>query len=77
MKPPPAPYTSSELIEMLKDRQGGMTQQQFAKELQISYQLLSQIYKGDRGVGNELVLKYLAPQGKMFRHRDVWDLVDN
>jgi hypothetical protein len=30
-KPTPAPYTAGELRQMLKDRQGGMTQVQFAK----------------------------------------------
>jgi transcriptional regulator with XRE-family HTH domain len=76
MKPTPAPYTASELRDMLKDRQGGMTQVQFANEIGISMQLLSQIFKGDRSVGNELVLKYLAPRGKFFKHHDVWELVD-
>ena len=75
-KPTPAPYTASELREMLRDRIGGLTQQQAAKEIGISYQLLSQVLKGDRSVGNELVLKYLAPKGKKFVHHDCWTLVD-
>jgi DNA-binding XRE family transcriptional regulator len=75
-KPTPDPYTASELRDMLKDRQGGMTQVQFATEIGVSMQLLSQIFKGDRSVGNELVLKFLAPRGKFFKHHDVWELVD-
>jgi hypothetical protein len=62
MKPTPAPYTASELRDMLKDRQGGMTQVQFAT---------------DRSVGNDLVLKYLAPKGKKFVHHDCWTLVED
>jgi len=75
-KPTPAPYTAGELRQMLKDRQGGMTQVQFANEIGISMQLLSQIFKGDRSVGNDLVLKYLAPRGKRFVHSDCWHLID-
>jgi transcriptional regulator with XRE-family HTH domain len=75
-KPTPAPYTARELREMLKDRQGGQTQVQFANEIGISMQLLSQIYKGDRSPGNELVLKYLAPKGKKFVHHGCWTLVE-
>ena len=75
-KPTPAPYTAGELREMLRDRIGGLTQQQAAKEIGISYQLLSQVLKGDRSVGNSEVLKYLAPKGRFFRHHDVWELVD-
>ncbi len=74
MAKPPAAYTSEELVSMLKDRQGVMTQVQFAAELQISFQLLSQILKGDRSVGNENVLKYLAGPKKKFVHEDVWHL---
>ena len=77
MKPTPAPYTASELRDMLKDRQGGMTQVQFATEIGISMQLLSQIFKGDRSVGNDLVLKYLAPKGTKFVHHDCWTLVED
>lgn len=76
-KPTPDPYTASELRDMLKDRQGGMTQVQFATEIGISMQLLSQIFKGDRSVGNDLVLKYLAPKGKKFVHHDCWTLVED
>jgi transcriptional regulator with XRE-family HTH domain len=75
-KPTPDPYTASELRDMLKDRQGGMTQVQFATELNVSMQLLSQIYKGDRSIGNQNILNYLAPKGKRFIHRDTWELVD-
>ena len=75
-KPTPAPYTAGELREMLRDRIGGLTQQQAAKEIGISYQLLSQVLKGDRSVGNSEVLKYLAPKGKKFVHHDCWELVE-
>ena len=71
----PSPYTAEELVSLLKDRQGVMTQVQFAAELQISFQLLSQVYKGDRSVSNEKILAYLAPKGKKFVERKVWDLV--
>jgi len=75
-KPPvPAAYTSEELVALLRDRMGTMTQQQFAAELGISYQLLSQILKGDRSVGNDLVLKYLAGPKKKFVEERVWHLV--
>lgn len=69
-------YTAGELVEMLKLRQGGLSQMAFAAELQISMQMLSNIYAGDRSVGNSKVLEYLAPKGKEFRHRDTWILVD-
>jgi plasmid maintenance system antidote protein VapI len=73
----PAAYTSEELVAMLKNRQGGQTQVQFAAELGISMQFLSQVLNGSRSVGNETILKYLAPPKKKFVHRDCWDLVDN
>lgn len=69
-------YTAGELVEMLKLRQGGLSQMAFAAEIGLSMQMLSNIYAGDRSVGNEKVLAYLAPNGKEFRHRDTWILVD-
>ena len=74
--PKPAPYTAEELLGMLKDRQGGQSQKAFSQELGISEQFLSQIYRGDRSVGNEKILEYLAPTGRKFVHQDVWVLMD-
>ena len=72
---PETPYTSEELVQMLRDRQGGATQIQFAAEIGISNTLLSDIYLGRRSIGNDKILAYLAPKGKEFRHRDCWFLV--
>ena len=70
-------YTSSELRQLLRDRQGGLSQKQFAAELGLSEQMLSNIYKAERSVGNDLVLAYLAPRGRKFIHADVWFLMDD
>jgi hypothetical protein len=70
-------YTADDLLEMLKLRQGGYTQVQYAAEIGISPQLLSFIYQGVRTVGNDKVLAYLAPRGKVFVQKDVWCLVDD
>jgi transcriptional regulator with XRE-family HTH domain len=75
MGKPETPYTSTELIDLLKSRQGGLSQIAFAKEIGISFQMLSDIYLGKRNVGNDQVLAYLAPKGKEFVHRDCWFLV--
>ena len=69
-------YTESELIDMLKLRQGGLTQTEYAKEIGISYQFLSDLFRGYRGIDSERVLAYLAPRGKKFVLRKQWDLVD-
>lgn len=74
MKTPDA-YNAEEMVDLLKARQAGMTQRQFAAEIGISMQLLSEIYSGNRSVGNAKVLEYLAGKGKEFIHRDVWVLV--
>lgn len=74
-KETPAAYTEEELVMLLKDRQAGMTQTELAAEIGISFQMLSDIFRGTRSVGNELVLKYLAPRDKKFVHEDVWHLV--
>lgn len=71
----PTPYTAEELVAMLKDRQGNLTQQAFAKEIGCSMQMLSQVYKGERSIGNEKILSYLAPKGSKFSHQDVWNLI--
>jgi transcriptional regulator with XRE-family HTH domain len=70
-----AAYTTDELVLMLKNRQGGLTQQQFALEIGISLTLLNQIMNGTRSVGNRHVLEYLAPKGKKFIERFVYHLV--
>jgi len=71
----PDTYTADELVQILKDRQCGRTLQVYAEEIQISFQLLSQILNGTRSVGNQHVLAYLAPKGKQFVHNDQWQLV--
>lgn len=68
-------YTAQELVDLLKARQGGLTLKQYADEIGISFQLLAQILQGQRSVGNEKVLAYLAPKGKHYLHRDQWLLV--
>ena len=57
----PTPYTEEELRDALRDRQAGQTLQQFAAEVGISFQFLSQILNGTRSVNNERVLEFLAP----------------
>ena len=69
------PYTASELVQMLKDRQGGLTQQQYAVEIGVSPQFLSNVYNGIRSPGCEEILKYLAPRNKKFIEQIVWELV--
>jgi transcriptional regulator with XRE-family HTH domain len=73
---PSAAYTSDELLQMLRDRQGGLTQLQYAEEIGISFQMLSQVYKGERSVGCERILAYLAPKGKRFVEEKVWHLIN-
>ncbi len=75
MGKPETPYTAEELVQMLKDRQGGLSQTAYAAEIGISFQMLSDVYLGKRGVGNDKILAYLAPKGKEFRHGDCWFLV--
>lgn len=74
---PPDMYTAEELVQILKDRQSGQTLQQFAAEIGLSFQMVSQVLNQTRSVGNEKVLDYLAPKGKKFVHQDVWYLVDS
>lgn len=71
----PEAYTADELVQALKDRQAGLTLKQYAAEIGISFQLLSQILNGTRSVGNDKVLAYLAPKGHVYIHRDQWFLV--
>lgn len=72
---PETPYTSTELVDLLKQRQGGLSQIAYAAEIGISMQLLSDVYLGKRSVGNEKILAYLAPKDKTFIRRDCWFLV--
>lgn len=69
-------YTEEELVDMLKLRQGGLTQYEFAREIGISSQFLSDLYRGYRGIESKRVLAYLAPSGKKFKLRKLFDLVD-
>jgi transcriptional regulator with XRE-family HTH domain len=71
-----AGYTEDELIQMLKLRQGGLTLTDFAKDIGISQQFLSDLYRGHRTIDSKRVLAYLAPSGKVFKLRKLWDLVD-
>lgn len=75
MKMKPSLYTSEEIIDLLKQRQGGITQDQFAKEIGCSPQLLNNIYNGRRSPCNDQILRYLAPRGKRFEEVIVWRLV--
>jgi Helix-turn-helix len=69
-EPKPSIYTTDELLQQLKNRQGGLSQDMYAREIGISRQLLSDIYRSYREVGNEQVLKFLAPTGYYFQKRD-------
>lgn len=44
-----------DVIAMLKSRQGGMPQVEFAKKIGISEQLLSGVYKGSRLPGTDIL----------------------
>jgi len=68
------PYTSEELVDMLKARMGESSQTIIAAEIGISNRLLSDILRGERAIVNELVLKWLAGPKKKFVHRDCWYL---
>ena len=68
-------YTPEELLEMLKSRKGAMSNRDYAEEIQISEQFLSDIMLGKRGIGSEKVLAYLAPRGKVFQGKTVYTLV--
>lgn len=72
----PTAYTEGELLDQLRLRQGGLTQTEYAKEIQISEQFLSDLYCGRRTIDSPRVLAYLAPRGKRFQLRKQWDLVD-
>jgi transcriptional regulator with XRE-family HTH domain len=72
-----SPYTSAELVDLLKQRQGGLTVPQYAAEIGISVSMLGNILGGFRSPGNEAVLKYLAPKGHHFKEEWVWILEKN
>jgi hypothetical protein len=69
-------YTEDELLDMLKLRQGGLTNEEYAKEIGISPQFLGDLYRRYRGIDSNRVLAYLAPRGKRFQIRKLWDIVD-
>lgn len=75
MKQSQTPYTADELRQALKDRQSGLTLQQFAAEVGISVQYASQILNGVRPVGNQAVLDYLAPHGMKYVKEEVYYLI--
>lgn len=72
----PAPYTAEELVELLRQRKGGLSVPQYAREIGMSVSMLGNILGGFRSPGNEAVLKYLAPRGKKFEEKTIWFLVD-
>lgn len=47
--------TSEEVIAMMKNRQGGKPQSEFAEEMDVSPQLLSEIYRGNRSPGTKIL----------------------
>jgi transcriptional regulator with XRE-family HTH domain len=51
-------YSADDVIKLLKVRQGTRTQEDFAAEIGISYQLLSNVILGSRSPGNK-ILKFL------------------
>jgi transcriptional regulator with XRE-family HTH domain len=71
----PEAYSADELLQALKDRQGGYSLAQYAAEIGISGPMLSQILGGTRSIGNEKVLEFLAPRGMVYVHRDQWLLL--
>jgi transcriptional regulator with XRE-family HTH domain len=73
--PKQTPYTEDELRQALKDRQGGQNLKQYAEEIGVSFTYLSQILLGDRPIGNDRILEYLAPKGMQYVHTDVWYLM--
>ena len=68
-------YTPEELLEMLKSRKGAMSNRDYAEEIQVSEQFLSDIFLGKRGIASERILQYLAPRGKKFIGKTVYTLV--
>lgn len=69
-----SPYSSEELVDLLKQRQGGLTIPQYAAEIGLSVSMLGNILGGFRSPGNEAVLKYLAPKSHHFVEKAVWIL---
>ena len=62
-------FSTVEVLAMMKQRQGTRDQNTFAQEIGISFQLLSDIYRGTRNPG-EQVLKYLdLEKTVMYRKR--------
>lgn len=51
--------TESQVIQLLKDGQGDMTQAAYAKEIGVSAQFLGDVYRGRRAPGPR-VLDYLG-----------------
>lgn len=68
-------YTSEELLDTLKVRRGALTLKEYSEEIGISLPYLSEILRGEKPIGNEKVLAFLAPKGKMYVKRDSWVLV--
>jgi transcriptional regulator with XRE-family HTH domain len=60
-------FSTIDVLAMLKQRQGVRDQNTFAKEIGISFQLLSDIYRGTRNPGQQ-VLRYLDLE-KMVAYR--------
>ncbi len=51
-------FTESQVVQMLKDGQGKMTQAEYAKEIGVSAQYLGDVYHGRRAPG-PAILNYL------------------
>jgi transcriptional regulator with XRE-family HTH domain len=60
-------FSTVDVLAMLKQRQGVRDQNTFAQEIGISFQLLSDIYRGTRNPGQQ-VLRYLDLE-KMVAYR--------
>ena len=71
----PTPYTSEELRQSLEDRRGGLTLKQFAADVGLSLQYVSQILNGTRPIDNDKVLEYLAPKNMKYVKEEVYHLV--
>ncbi len=71
----PEVYTEEELTQALRDRQAGRTLKEYAEEISLSFQMLSQVLNGSRSISNEKVLEFLAPRGMKYVKKNVYELV--
>lgn len=47
--------STADVVAMMKSRQGGKQQSEFAEEMKVSPQLLSEIYRGNRSPGTKIL----------------------